>query len=738
MHKRPSEDPRDVFSNDMYTTGGETGNFLVDHALAIYCTSQMGKFIMELADFASFDVSQMFHNMRKFMQEGLVEGIDATGYTGIWSAYLKKGEGDIPMDLVEKVVSTWEVTLKDIAIKLTGEGVAKDAKFKLPNGKILTLDMLQSGELMTLAINNVTNDCNFRDFISELKKRPISEQYELISVLLQGDDYLGIWGIEPSTFTAEAAKEFLELRVARSAENGLTIKKSKTGFSVMRSEYLKKEFILGMFIPLLHIQTGSTERVEKPPHPVEWIRSFGSTISTIIGRGGAHNLHSCYHFLTWILQGNIKIHPKSSPVKMLQNRPKIYYFPIAGYFTPIQMKGIGNIPWCMHGASKDGIIAMYCKKYPEMEKAVNIASTVLDVSYEGIRRSILDSIIRGNTEPTNIMKPGMDFVNNVLMPEFKRKNAAIAMSKLINLERDHKVNISLGQYAYFKTPERMIGNAVKQAGSYLKLSDSDKSKGGIYSLEKALKREITADVRSKFDWIFVPKYAEGLVDNNDSLGVDYIEYILDKNSEISFQPCLEKLSKNLLLMLGPNTDAGVYSINVANLLNKLRRDRLFPADIKSETILEFLIRPGIFGFPDRMSWVLIAMGADPGVANEVASEFALKANRISMQQIVQSFSLADQFLPSLGVNREWVNKNIYVDGTLPKDIQDAYNNLLALFVIVDGFQNSNWRKQRVILTEGDHNKITLSLYGNANRKTVNENFDARYGFKVDDIIGDYF
>jgi hypothetical protein len=335
------------------------------------------------------------------------------------------------------------------------------------------------------------------------------------------------------------------------------------------------------------------------------------------------------------------------------------------------------------------------------------------------------------------VKPGLDFVRDVLMPESRKFSAYSAFQRLKKKVHDGKIDIGFGDMYYLSTPKRMVGNAIKNADSYLKLVDSNKTNSGKISEKMAVMHEIKADIINEFTWVTSP-FMEYCHDNDESKGkYDFIEYSTNQ-TDITFLPCLDDLSKRLVLLLGPNSDKQIFTLNATNILNRLRRDRFFPADIRSESIMELLVKPGVFGDEENMTDVLLTIGAQSELASSVAKEFAGHANRISIQNVVSSFSLADQFLPMLNIDNKWVNDCVGLNG-VPVDSYDAYRLLVSLFIIIDGFQDGYYRKMRVNVGEGTYYNISKSLYGKNTHGIAlsDKHYDPRAGITYI-RGGDYF
>jgi hypothetical protein len=655
---------------NLFTVGSEKGNTLLDLALGFAVTSDPD-YYAELADFSAFDTTQKNSNMRRIAKKAVISALIDRGYT---SPYGKWKGG-----LAENVEYIW------------GRGVAVDAYYKTSSGypsseKILRLDMLQSGELMTLSINNMTNLANEMYFLDRFDASPgLCEKLRPVAQRYMGDDFAGIWHA-PSPVSSETLDSFLSLREECAARNGLSINKQKTTMRSFFYEYLKKSAVYGRYVPLRHIQPFASERGNIGGDPLELIRSYASTLSTLVSRGLSHKLAVRILAHTWNVKRAFK-YPVEKDVSVM------YYLPFMALYVPTSMHGGGQLPYTLLGASKDMCIAIEAARDTTFRYYVNIAAHILDIKWSQFKDRVARSVEKGMTRPPNVFKPGQDFIRSTLL-EDRMRDALEAWGRL----RDKGAK-DPGVLRYDRVPQKITRQIVEGNSRMVGLELAAKFEDGGKLLEKATwltTNSVPDKMGATFGWLDHVRFTE-----TERLSPQYRD---------SPFPCLSEDVDALFKILGVSQEKDVYAFNPSTIMDMLKDDPYFPRGSSAEQIFAYLASPLIYSSQDNITDALVMMGAGRVHAERVSAELHTKAKGIMMSQSVASFSYNDQIIPLLSQTVEAHTRLVEISPVADIGLERFLREVMYLYSVLSGFRRGYWAKVRLDLNDDAINGLNSTLY----------------------------
>jgi hypothetical protein len=663
-----------IGSPNDFSLGMHTGNILRDHADGLLATSDP-KVIIDLQDFSSFDAYQREVNARKYAREGVQKAMKLHGYDKPW--------GPFQGGLNELISIIW------------GEGKTRNAVYKSTGVRYgdksksveLVLDMLQSGELMTINFNNATNRANARAVLRKMTEDKIFDVLKLLKTAFMGDDSAKFWRIptpEHMSFALQSALVDISAEVA--GLNGLDLNKYKTVVRNSYYEYLKVKFVFGRMIPLLHIQLFSSENPSLNQHPVNEMVSYAGTVRTFIFRGGNEVfLHRMVHF-TWRMRSNVRY-------ALSKDRNKQFYLPMAAVWTPTRMGGVGLIPWCSVGASRDAIIAILARYNVNFKNLVERAAFVLKINTSRLAKNITDMLIEGkDTTPRNPFKGGID-ETRYHMPISRVKSAIEAKRRLDSVNAPQ-----LGNMYYVDLPHVAIAK-ILEGGKKLKHYDAKRKIEQGFDYEKRAKMTGTVPISKLFGWVDAIKWQDGPELNRS-------------RKETNPLPQLRDSAYEVIKHYGLTSDPSTYASSGADFLARIRaRDPLFPRHIQPEQIYGYITDPAIASNPRRVIDALVAMGARGDIAAGIASELSTKGRSFAFRQNAKGFSMNDSFLPCLDLsysNHERVVKTFDVPD---KNFEYLMYEVGFMLSIVRGYATGVFRSVVLAPEENSLGIMSRHLHG---------------------------
>jgi hypothetical protein len=697
------------------TLSHTTGRILTDHSRGIYY-SALGQMLILLMDYSAFDAHQKWWVMRKPSVDTVLK-------------YLKDNGLDTSFFKFKHI--------SDMIELLWGEKVRTKAYFKILSVRpgpqtIMATDMLLSGELSTILLNNVTNRSIFRLILKS--KTPMYDLIKFAFLNLQGDDSASFFRIVceygPKVLRAFA---FELARIARYGAQELN--PFKTTCRRFMYEFLKVTFLYGWHVPLLHMLPFSTERSRTQIGILEFMQGYTSTMREMCNRGIDENLGTKIVAFTWLImshektrilpfgrtfvsdservantvlkkgykvekrdavfEGDIKVSDKKSKGAIRPRAVKHYsstridtrlYYPVAILYVPQRWGGIGLLPGC--GLRVSLVYAMLF---------------MFDRTNYTLRRFVEKAITMLQLKPTN----------------------SLARDAVLNLKKEY-----FGPGLKFIRGTIAYDRVLKSVDSAKKLYDAYGIKLGIYELKhyadltverqmekvKELSRirwlDLSNEVQFKADSILQGRFTEF------TLSTDYgwLENmvlkpgpILTKKKKFS---AFTNFGKNLsegIKTFGCGDSTAMLSISSDEAIRMLRKSKFVNNQITSEQLMTFLSKPAFFNDTKAIKWALEGMGFDSNVSEEFAN--TIKTNRLAwiVSTILRGFSLYDGFMNLLSLDNETVEKISGGRIGPPNRFYDVPQVISVVKCLFEGIRTGVYRVWQPVVNQDWINAMNLAF-----------------------------
>jgi hypothetical protein len=586
------------------------------------------------------------------MREAVTRKIKEAGYTDKWG----------PWDSLSELVDT-----------IWGQGHTYQAFFKLPKSPLIQdygfyYDGVQSGELMTLSINNMTNRAVVEQFLDYIHTTNQFKNLNLQMVRFQGDDYIGLWKVSESSlederrgngYNAQQHKRFVEERVSQCEKNGMSINPLKTTFRLSYGEYLKKTFIYGMHVGLRLVQLWSSERERGLTHPIDELRGYFATLRTIVSRGGVHDFHLKIAFATWAFRRTAKsIGPLGT---------RWIVFPNSMLYTPGSMGGMGELPFSLIGASKDALIALYCSKSPQWERDVDVCASVMKYERGRFRENLAESVANGEGLIGNkdVFTPGINFTRS-LMPNERVLKAQDAIERLRMIGAAPPSSLN-----YLDQPENRIKDAVIANNQLVEIAKRERLYETIKALRKMQEQKITQSVRNVYAWVY-------------AMNIEHKEtppMRKDINTVSPF-PTLDHKLQRIIGYFGVDISVDAMRFRPTDVLTQLRKgDPDFPRQYSAEAVFKYLTNPVLLNDISIMIAAIQAIGGSTENAAKVAQTMVGSAGFFSMRSAGAAFSLEDTFIPNIDLGLDNHVKWVKIDAMADMTLEKIWRELLMLFIM---------------------------------------------------------
>jgi len=357
----------------------ETSNLLGNHNLSMHHSANPDT-VQEGNDFSGYDLSEKNVNTTQPMIAGveraLMELYGDTPY-GPWDSVAQFTTAPwhattLPNFMLDS--PKMDLREDDMVITVT----SWDGKAFVRRGKMFTTDQLNSGESDTIGRNNVNNEANREDSLAALREDPfIGDIMDPIQDMFMGDDTIGFWSIrDPTRWTSSNYRKIRTLMSDVAKSNGLELNVLKSNMRRFYSEYLKKMFIYGHYIPrLCTLMLFCSERNQYDQDPVTSARNFNAKLLEATPRGltGSYSiLAGAYYFMLkkdlLIRDPPGEIFPKMVVIdteyrteaqEARGSRRYRYPLPFSMYFLDKASGGVGVMPGTIPGASVDPLIVAF-------------------------------------------------------------------------------------------------------------------------------------------------------------------------------------------------------------------------------------------------------------------------------------------------------------------------------------------------------------------------------------------
>jgi hypothetical protein len=624
-HGRPSAERLSVGNANDFTVGKEKGVVVHDHRHSMVGTT-LNNVLIDSADYSAFDAHQHYDNCRKYALNGLKRGLRLIGKLDQKYSLLVPVVDGPPMRVGTETFEEW------IDLMWSESRIVRPVYETSYMGKTiqLTLDMLLSGEFITLNFNNMTNRALFRDFLRDYEAMlHYTDRFNLIRRFFQGDDSLGFWDVDWRTVSKHDMKLFVDTMVESAARNGQDLNALKTAMRFFRSEYLKKTFIYGMHVPLQIVQHVSSEN-ENREFMLEQVSAYVSTLRTKVGRGSMSNITaSMLGMATWALRRAVRITSGRSSFN--------YYMPFGIYFLPKSEGGLGMHPAGVIGANMDMVVTWFAHVMGEDDYLERMKAAV-DTDATRVRRELAESLMQPDSILGDQIANGRKYMADIKSKwNGKFRDAKAALRILDSRGMSRLVPRGLNILNIDKT---MLENVVVQNETIQSLRIRDKESIGLSSL-RAVRAGVRSPLSTDLTWVKDVDLRLG-----DNLPLMDDELVL---------PVVDGANMKCLRSMGITTGRKL-SFSAAGVLRILREDKLFPRHVREEDIINILSHPEAGQDIDLLIQTLVVIGARPDLAQRALGDVIGSVSRFAILQSATKISIQDSFMSNIAVNEEVLNR----------------------------------------------------------------------------------
>jgi hypothetical protein len=706
-----TDDSTQINSPNTFIAGKTTGPLMVDAVRSAIATTDCDVVIGDM-DYTAYDGTEKKKNMRVYYNEATVTELKHLGYTNTYAnviggiasvveALNAEGVGNnsrfvsgrIPTDFYDKYFGN--AKLKDIPVQEINDALDK-LRIK---ARIVVIDALRSGELITLALNSLNNRANFRSWLNEF----VPTYMRLIRLEIQGDDSETKWRMNPGEFfDIDRYLAMTESFINVSGQNGLIINKKKAVVRLTFSEFLKVTWWLGINCPNNAVLAFASEKVALTESSVTLMRSQRNKFATILSRGGNHDVYSRLFAWMWAFKRSTK-----SPQSF--NTDQTYFQPFAGLWLPISAGGLGMYPNTVHGANVDALIVdKYNHELTDVEKSLmDSAAGIYQVKPPDIRRDLAKMINSNNTDvfPIDPYKAGRQFIRDGLIERRVKAAAAAADS----LKEANVIDLSNDRYDRFHI--NFIDNAIKNNKEIRSIDFLQKNKQ-VRSQILAAKKEKKGAVDKGFEWV---KFFEFKLDEE-------IDDVLD--STITPFIALDEKIESCYIKYGIISNDSALKLTAPKLLSALRDDPFFPRSIQDDTIINALSSPKASLDTRIQMMILVALGASADTASRVVNKFLDREASFLFFSGLGNVSISDAALSSLDLSRH--SHNRIVSGITPNNFNlDRLLKVLGMTKSIIKYITTGACNTIKVIYDGaaEHNALDI-LLGKKFNPQINKFFTA--------------
>jgi hypothetical protein len=634
---------------------GEVG--LEAHKVYMYNTSVWYK-INVMKDFKNFDVTQGFTNAIGPMAKAMVGAMNRHHLIG------QIGElGSLPQAYLS------------VAHKI------RDAVYNVGDGTLVNPQQRPSGHLDT------ANDNTFINMAEDnYEERVINERYKQLRELIGNRDHYSALG-------DDSEKDYLVSRSpgpgdiddwtsaieTAAKECGLFINKPKSVVRTSYHEFLKVLAIYGRLIPqLARLMMFSSERTNNLVDPIESLRGVASFLRTVVARGGPHEWCLKYMHHVWNIKRGVKgnffkntaAKEKVSAALAKENKvlERFVDYPFAAIWVPQSLKGVGELPFTLLGASKDAMIYLWAKEYPGMAEVINDAAHALDQPGGDIEREMAMDL-----EKSGQMDKYRDWLKQYTM------NAGRNLA--MKVERDKYPSIVLGDLDYEYAPRRRIVKVLKGNAKINSLA-RERKRFQANRLEERMKVVRATDyLKVNFGWL-------------DSITVRHLEELPDIQEGVAVlvrDESLQRFERKIGFSTVSN-DQKVILQKVFRILN----DNVFNAEseLSFDTLMQLFTRPDIFPNPELIASVAVRIGADPQRAVQFAETFVKSFDSALIYDRGKPGSSGDEFGVTLNLSYSNLLKMIDVpEWILQTDVKYLMHQIGTMMLITTPINRPITKKQ---------------------------------------------
>jgi hypothetical protein len=704
----------------------DAGRVLADHSFMIYASSR-GDILGEGRDFSSFDQTENYENVRRFVISGMMAALRDNGESfGDWK------------DVTEALKAIWSKTSRAI---FKGGGV------------VVELNMVLSGEFMTILMNNITNrsfqlslryaenECANPEIQGFLRKTKVIEAEDKI----MGDDaseHRRVYGkLTPGEWKAHL--KFLEFWASF---NHMIIKAEKTEMSLIELTYLKKWAWYGFNITrVMQKQQISSERVKLKDDPIAAMHDLGAEFSESVARGWDHDFMVSWQTFTMALLTNYRFvdeyatdqknqTSRNAPTNERFSHEK---FPITAFFAPRDIGGAGLLPWTPVGSNTN---VAWLHLFDEVWRYETLYSgSLVEDVFSGQVKEFADSVIE-----TGVLDKGLKAIDQSLN-QGRRKDSAAAREWL------RTKGVVVGSAAYDQTPGRLVRRTIQDHEKVRSFALTRRNLAGNRLAKRRKEYEVfvrkpnvyKATMRNEdVDWFRLNQPIEHIAFIRNEIFIKYkkvteiigrtgrdivVMFTDDMNfqtrdyilSAIRSKPEHDVLPDNIRKRLkwskvfrvvkhhkvpkvipenfylpiagsmywgrfkelayytGISASPETFSVQTSRVMSDLMRDPYFPKDWTEEAILSILSSSQLSSHEEKVMF-LRAMGASQQLAARVVAHLASLATAVTFKKHA-SYSVADAILSYLNLSKSTIDR-IVGDISVPDDNLRRIGEVIGIMV----------------------------------------------------------
>jgi hypothetical protein len=358
------------------------------------------------------------HNFRRYLREYTVEALTTYGF-----------------DRTMTYPSLGNKSLVDIINILWGDSnvgaAVYETRFYGLSRKII-LDMLGSGELGTIDLNNVANEALARYLRRLMTELHTLSGLSLVHRSIMGDDREEIYQLKPEMITdITAMLDDLHAAYIKSFEdNDFQINGPKTCIRFHRSEYLKITCAFGRFVSRRHTQYFISEKNSKFVDIVEYFRSLRSVFNLLIFRGSNMDfLRKLFYILC-----SISLNERFDDSE--HGRIRLIYYNPAIIFTPVSLGGLGLPVYNIVGSSSDAVVAyqLFQPEHSDLLEAVNRVAAISQYPSLSLAKDLANEVLTNGAivDDVRMIPPGVDWImENVVMKFTNRMTSAVSAQRVL-------------------------------------------------------------------------------------------------------------------------------------------------------------------------------------------------------------------------------------------------------------------------------------------------------------------
>jgi len=705
-----------------FTLAKESNSFIANHAFGLKATGRDDNLIV-LTDFSAFDATQKWNNVRKALVEQLRD----------WAKRKNFGRFGFWESAPEMICTIWEKT--------------RNAVFKELDVEII-LDMLFSGENMTISINCLTNKAFFKYFLnkfsSDIIGATIMHKLSLVGghYEIMGDDFYAIFKMLQN-LTADEIKYFSEFLSKCAEECGLKINAVKTMISKHQYEYLKKRAVYGYIIPRLsQIQILCSERVNYLPPANQQLTGYLQLLGEYVSRGGSVKLANALAVFTWNVKRGVKTKDKGV-IKWVK-------LPFSVIHLPPSLGGCGFLFNTWIGSNKDALVAL--RMAPNQWDKLAVMANFVDVAATNIRGDVARAI-----EKSGEVDDGLNFLKKVQnFPNIRAKklNAYMAGQKLES--KGIKIDTNL---AYENLPSRSIFRAIKDNPVLYEVEYEVRDR--IYNMimnnvqkkisSKRFECKMTSDEYKLATGAFrshsgATVVIKGSLDGKE-VWADYLDKtlieveiedmdldstcikasalwemfgyhtgkgskLLSKFNFLSFfvlhkgidlpprhKVCpligIDKGIRDIMMAVGISCKSDVMARDTSKLIIELKRHGL-PEDIMPETLFRELARVRMYSYDSAVDY-LVYMGVEGLASEKFVGELDQKLLQMNVFTKTDTYSVSDMITGQMDLSKDTINRLLVRETTASDHLDSIAKAILFAYAICLPCNEklSNWYIEKI-------------------------------------------